>query len=177
VLEPDGKLAFYFLDAYENPDRPDTAYFFGKVPVAGGKFQSCCAVVGGLHYSLIVVPAPWVFADGAGDIAAAEARVAEHPEDKVELLKLLHVSGTGCHPGVSGGVVSGCPLAWHTCSKEGGREGDGSRALCAHCGPAACDGCHLGAPECVRNVSGAGSGLRRSCGAAFTSCIRRSHLC
>ena len=66
---------------------------FGKVPVKGGGFQSCCAQVSGLHYSLLVVPAPWVFADGSGEIAALEAEVAEQPEKKIELIKLLHVSG------------------------------------------------------------------------------------
>jgi hypothetical protein len=68
-------------------------FLFGKVPVKGGGFQSCCAQVTGLHYSVIVVPAPWVFADGSGEIAALEAEVAEQPERKMELVHLLQASG------------------------------------------------------------------------------------
>jgi hypothetical protein len=47
-LDSEGNMAFYLLDAFENPDRTDTLYLFGKA-WDGGKWASCCAVVPNMH--------------------------------------------------------------------------------------------------------------------------------
>jgi DNA polymerase alpha subunit A len=95
ALDPsDGSLPFYFLDAYENPDRPDTLFLFGKVQASSAAVKSepgqpspppqqqhqqsqwisCCAVVPNCHFSLIVVPTADVFADPDGELAALEEK-------------------------------------------------------------------------------------------------------
>jgi hypothetical protein len=47
-VDGDGNMPFYLLDAYENPDRTDNLYLFGKA-WAQGKWASCCAVVPNMH--------------------------------------------------------------------------------------------------------------------------------
>ncbi|KIY94207.1 DNA polymerase alpha subunit A, partial [Monoraphidium neglectum] len=65
-------MPFYLIDAFENPDRPDVLYLFGKAWYRG-KWSSCCTLVPNMHRSLLVVPAPHVFADPSGELAALEA--------------------------------------------------------------------------------------------------------
>jgi hypothetical protein len=76
---------------HNNAPTTECLHLFGKV-FADKRWQSCAAVVGGLHRSLLVVPAPTVFGDADGEIAAAEAAAAADPEQRMELLRLLHVS-------------------------------------------------------------------------------------
>ncbi|BBN16162.1 DNA polymerase alpha subunit A [Marchantia polymorpha subsp. ruderalis] len=63
-LDAEGKLSFYFLDAYEEAfgANPGTVYLFGKVK-KGGEFVSCCVVVRNLQRSVFAVPASYVFSD------------------------------------------------------------------------------------------------------------------
>ncbi|GIM16515.1 hypothetical protein Vretimale_19154 [Volvox reticuliferus] len=82
-------MAFYMLDAYENPDaRPGEVLLFGKVE-AEGRWQSCAVTVRGLQRCLLVVPRPEVFEDGDGAIATLEAAVKADPSRRVDLIKLL----------------------------------------------------------------------------------------
>ncbi|KAL3682848.1 hypothetical protein R1sor_000870 [Riccia sorocarpa] len=63
-VDGDGKLSFYFIDAYEESfgANPGTVYLFGKVK-KGGEFVSCCVAVSNLQRCVFVVPAPYVFSD------------------------------------------------------------------------------------------------------------------
>ncbi|KAL2611548.1 hypothetical protein R1flu_023240 [Riccia fluitans] len=63
-LDGDGKLSFYFVDAYEESfgANPGTVYLFGKVK-KGGEFVSCCVAVHNLQRCVFSVPAPYVFSD------------------------------------------------------------------------------------------------------------------
>eukprot|EP00883_Tetradesmus_obliquus_P007895 jgi/Sobl393_1/18556/SZX64231.1 len=107
-LEADGQggVPFFFMDAYESYDRPDTVYLFGKVASSSSgsstpskspgssssaaTWQSCCVVVPNLHRSVLFVPAPSVFDDASGELAALEAAVAADPSRRMELLQALH---------------------------------------------------------------------------------------
>ncbi len=72
-------------------------YLFGKVQ-AEGSWRSCCVVVEGCHYSLLVVPSQGTFADPDGEIARLEEQAAKDPETKGQLLQHLHVgSATFTH--------------------------------------------------------------------------------
>jgi hypothetical protein len=87
-------------------------YLFGKAWFQN-KWASCCTLVPNMHRSLLIVPAPHVFGDASGEIAALEAAAKEQaaaaavkgeggeqeggeeegaPNARLELLKLLHVS-------------------------------------------------------------------------------------
>lgn len=91
-LDSEGNLPFFFLDAYENPDQPGTVYLFGKVKAPGPSlsWQSCCAVLANLHYSLLVIPTEDIFKDEDGELALLEAAAAADPEKKIDLVKHLH---------------------------------------------------------------------------------------
>ncbi len=77
------------------PHATDVLYLFGKVKAQDGRYQSCCVLVPNIHRSLLFVPDPSVFDDATGEIAALQQQEAADPspENKVELMKLLHVSG------------------------------------------------------------------------------------
>ncbi|KAI9025578.1 hypothetical protein DFJ74DRAFT_618536 [Hyaloraphidium curvatum] len=56
VLEPDGSLRIFFLDAYEVRDK-GVVYLFGKVlDRASGRHISCCVTVNGISRKLFVLP-------------------------------------------------------------------------------------------------------------------------
>lgn len=56
VLEADGSLRFFFLDAYEVRDRGEV-YLFGKVlDRASNRHVSCCILVNGIQRRLFVLP-------------------------------------------------------------------------------------------------------------------------
>ena len=54
----DGKLRFYWFDAYEDPyNQPGTLYLFGKVLVRKpDTFASCCVTVRGIERVMYVLP-------------------------------------------------------------------------------------------------------------------------
>lgn len=95
-LDANGNLPLYWLDMYENADvRPGEVTLLGKV-LSEGQWVSAAVVLRGLHRSLLVVPKQDVFDDGDGRIAALEAAAEADPSQKIELIKHLQVSESGC---------------------------------------------------------------------------------
>ncbi|XP_072964180.1 DNA polymerase alpha catalytic subunit [Typha angustifolia] len=62
MLDSDGSLPFYILDAYEEPfgANSGTIYLFGKVKT-GNAYQSCCVVVKNLQRCVYAIPNSSVF--------------------------------------------------------------------------------------------------------------------
>ncbi|KAI3875794.1 hypothetical protein MKX03_023717, partial [Papaver bracteatum] len=58
LLNSDGSLPFYFIDAHEVLYGPNSGiiYLFGKVQEAGGTYGSCCAVVNNMQRCVYVIP-------------------------------------------------------------------------------------------------------------------------
>ena len=92
-LDADGRLPFFFLDAYEDPHAmPGTVFLFGKVPVPqqpggsarGQEYVSACAAVEGLQRCLFAVPEPHcrLFDDESGELAGLEATLAAATDDE-----------------------------------------------------------------------------------------------
>lgn len=63
LLNSDGSLPFYFIDAHEELYGPNSGiiYLFGKVKEAGGTYGSCCAVVNNMQRCAYVIPNGSVF--------------------------------------------------------------------------------------------------------------------
>jgi DNA polymerase alpha subunit A len=58
VLESDGSMRFFFLDAYEVKEKGEV-YLFGKVlDRASGRYISCCVLVQNMQRKLFVLPRP-----------------------------------------------------------------------------------------------------------------------
>jgi hypothetical protein len=97
----------------------DTLYLFGKVASnssssstpskspggssAATTWQSCCVVVPNLHRSVLFVPAPGVFDDASGELAALEAAVAADPSRRMELLQVRCTAVFLGYPALGGG--------------------------------------------------------------------------
>lgn len=94
------------------PASAGVVYLFGKVQ-SEGAWRSCCCVVEGCHYSLMVVPTPGTFADPDGEIARLEEQAAQDPETRGQLLQHLHVSGA-----VPGAAYSNCSMALRMASVQ-----------------------------------------------------------
>ena len=95
-LDGDGRLPFFFLDAYEDPHAvPGTVFLFGKVPVPqqpgsapgrGQEYVSACAAVEGLQRCLFAVPEPncRLFDDDSGELAGLEAALAAAADEETK---------------------------------------------------------------------------------------------
>ncbi|OAY65117.1 DNA polymerase alpha catalytic subunit [Ananas comosus] len=66
ILDSDGSLPFYIIDAYEEAfgANPGTLYLFGKVK-AGSAYQSCCVVVKNMQRCVYAIPKGSVFPSNA----------------------------------------------------------------------------------------------------------------
>ncbi|PSC73303.1 DNA polymerase alpha catalytic subunit [Micractinium conductrix] len=86
LLDAEGQLPFYLIDAHEELAQPGTVFLFGKVPL-NGQHLSCCTVVRGMQRNLFVVPREAV---GGEETNALEAAAAADPAAKKQLLAALH---------------------------------------------------------------------------------------
>uniref|UniRef100_A0A803KSA7 DNA polymerase n=1 Tax=Chenopodium quinoa TaxID=63459 RepID=A0A803KSA7_CHEQI len=94
VLETDGSLPFYILDAYEElyNTNAGTVYLFGKVK-AGNAYQSCCVVVKNMQRCLYAIPSASVFHNE--EVMKLEKDFADKKITAAELCAKLHEVASG----------------------------------------------------------------------------------
>ncbi|KAI3914056.1 hypothetical protein MKW98_010868 [Papaver atlanticum] len=86
LLNSDGSLPFYFIDAHEELYGPNSGiiYLFGKVKEAGGTYGSCCAVVNNMQRCVYVIPNGSVRCKGKWDF---KGRVSLTLQEMASVLK------------------------------------------------------------------------------------------
>uniref|UniRef100_A0A803KXY4 DNA polymerase n=1 Tax=Chenopodium quinoa TaxID=63459 RepID=A0A803KXY4_CHEQI len=94
VLETDGSLPFYILDAYEElyNTNAGTVYLFGKVK-AGNAYHSCCVVVKNMQRCLYAIPSASVFHNE--EVMKLEKDFADKKITAAELCTKLHEVASG----------------------------------------------------------------------------------
>ncbi|KNA17466.1 hypothetical protein SOVF_079750 [Spinacia oleracea] len=94
VLETDGSLPFYILDAYEEmySANAGTIYLFGKVK-AGNAYHSCCIVVKNMQRCLYAIPSSSVFHNEV--VLKLEKDLADKKISAAEFRNKLHEVASG----------------------------------------------------------------------------------
>ncbi|MCL7024541.1 hypothetical protein MKW94_001907 [Papaver nudicaule] len=87
LLDTDGSLPFYCIDAHEEFYGDGTIYLFGKVK-AGNTYQSCCAVVKNMQRCVYAIPNRSVFQNDA--ILKLEEDEKENRITRAEFRSQLH---------------------------------------------------------------------------------------
>ncbi|KAK1410275.1 hypothetical protein QVD17_36810 [Tagetes erecta] len=90
VVDPDGSLPFYMLDAYEeySGSNAGNIYLFGKVK-AGNMYQSCCVVVKNMQRCIYAIPSGPVFDE------AVILKLEESKLSPTDFLTKLHEMASG----------------------------------------------------------------------------------
>jgi hypothetical protein len=95
MLELDGSLNFFWIDAHEDTfNAPGSVFLFGKVKGATGGFTSCCATLKGVERNVFILPRKRALIDGqeSGD----EVQFLDVYKEVQALCRLHKITRFGC---------------------------------------------------------------------------------